>query len=110
MGKHTITIDDSLYNDISEYCKINGLKINAYCNSLLKREHNMSKFGDIPFGVFGDVNDKKETNSVVITENNPVLVEETKQIEKETTEVNIASESDVLIQDKKDIKPKKRRL
>jgi len=111
MGKHTITIDDTLYNNISEYCKLNGLKINTYCNSLLKNGHNMAKFGDIPFGVFNNAHNTEEVENI-ITENKPIVVEETTQIETATNEVNISSETEVAIQDreKQNIKPKKRRL
>ena len=51
MSKHSISIDDKLYEEISEYCKLNSLKINAFCNKLLKNGLNTEKYGDIPFGM-----------------------------------------------------------
>lgn len=54
MRKHYITVDDKLYEDIASYCKLNNLKVNAYCCDLLKREHNITKYGDIPFGVIDE--------------------------------------------------------
>lgn len=51
MSKHTIVItDDKLYNDIVDYCKINGEKINSFCQRILKEQLSIEKYGDTPFG------------------------------------------------------------
>jgi len=48
---HSITIsDDNLYNQISKYCKENGLKLNIFCTNLLKSAFRTEQYGDIPFG------------------------------------------------------------
>lgn len=51
MSKHSISIDDKLYEEIAEYCKLNSLKISTFCNDLLRNGLNNEKYGDIPFGV-----------------------------------------------------------
>lgn len=50
MEKHSILINGDLYEDISSYCKTNGLKINAFCEKMLKQLFMTEKYGDIPFG------------------------------------------------------------
>ena len=58
MSKHTIVItDDKLYNDIVDYCKINGEKITSFCQRILKEQLSIEKYGDTPFG---DINITKE--------------------------------------------------
>lgn len=51
MANHSISINENLYNDIRQYCELNGLKINVFCCDLLKKGLNTIKYGDIPFGV-----------------------------------------------------------
>ena len=48
---HNISIDDDLYSDIKQYCKLNNIKISIFCNDLIKKYFNNLKYGDIPFGV-----------------------------------------------------------
>jgi len=48
---HSITINEDLYNEIKEYCDLNGLKPSNLCNELLKKSLTELKYGDIPFGV-----------------------------------------------------------
>jgi hypothetical protein len=51
MSKHFITItDENLYNDIVEYCKLNGEKINNFCQRIIKEQLLIVKYGDTPFG------------------------------------------------------------
>ena len=51
MSKHFITItDENLYNDIIEYCKLNGEKVNDFCQRILKEQLLIIKYGDTPFG------------------------------------------------------------
>lgn len=60
---HSITItDDKLYEQISGYCKLNGLKMNVFCTNLLKKNFKTEQFGDVPFGVMIDT----ETSSFEI--------------------------------------------
>ena len=51
MANHTITINENLYNEIKQYCDLNGLKPSVLCNDLLKKGITELKYGDIPFGV-----------------------------------------------------------
>ena len=58
---HNIKISDSLYKELSGYCKLNSLEINDYAENLLKEALLKEKYGDIPFGVIGDehINEEK---------------------------------------------------
>ena len=47
----TVKIKDKLYNEISEFCKINSIPIVEYVNEKLKAAIINDKYGDIPFGV-----------------------------------------------------------
>lgn len=55
---HSISLSDKLYNEIKEYCDLNGLKPSVLCNDLLKKGLTELKYGDIPFGVIK--NDRTE--------------------------------------------------
>ena len=50
---NTVQIEDELYNDIKEYCKLNKLKIGSYINKILKKSFLVEKYGDTPFTNFG---------------------------------------------------------
>ena len=50
MVKKSISIDEKLYSEIKEYCKLNGLKLNEFVESLLRKTFTLEKFGDVPFG------------------------------------------------------------
>lgn len=45
-----VEIEKKLYSDIKEYCKINGLVIKDFINSLLKQAFTIEKYGETPFG------------------------------------------------------------
>lgn len=49
MSKHSVLIDEILYNDIKEYCELNGLKTSEFINQQLKDAFLMEKYGDAPF-------------------------------------------------------------
>lgn len=48
----TVQIEDELYNDIKEYCKLNKLKIGSFINEILKKSFLVEKYGDTPFTNF----------------------------------------------------------
>lgn len=48
---HSITITDSLYNELKEYCDLNNIKVSNLCGDLLKKGINELKYGEIPFGI-----------------------------------------------------------
>lgn len=50
MVKKSISIDEKLYSEIKEYCELNGLKLNEFVESLLRKTFTLEKFGDVPFG------------------------------------------------------------
>lgn len=49
---NTVQIEDELYNDIKEYCKLNKLKIGSFINEILKKSFLVEKYGDTPFTNF----------------------------------------------------------
>ena len=54
-----VNIDNELYNEIKDYCRINNLKIGAYINQLLKKAFMIDKYGETPFKK-ENKNEKKE--------------------------------------------------
>ena len=79
MGKHSVQItDDNFYNELCEYCKINGLKISSFVTDLLKKQFLIEQYGDIPFGKMEEIkpiliNDHKIPDEMlpVINQDNP---------------------------------------
>lgn len=47
--KHSVSINEELYNDIKEYCELNNLKIISFINNLLNNAFLTEKYGDAPF-------------------------------------------------------------
>lgn len=58
-----VEIEQKLYNDIKQYCKLNGLVIKDFVNKLLKKAFTVEKYGEKPFS----------TNEVVSTPYIPTL-------------------------------------
>lgn len=112
MAKHYITIEDDLYEDIVNYCKLNNLKINSYCCNLLRKEHNMSKYGDIPFGIIGGnddiVENLPESGTSSSDYDTAVNTNETVNDIVIETKPEIKEEQEIVTEEI--IKPKKRRL
>jgi len=52
-------IDKKLYNEIKEYCELNGIKTKEYIHSLLSKAFMADKYGERP-GVVVFKQDKKE--------------------------------------------------
>lgn len=51
MAKHSIQIiDENFYNELSDYCKLNGLKISSFATDMLKKQFMIEQYGDTPFG------------------------------------------------------------
>ena len=44
----TVNIEDKLYEDIREYCKLNKLTISVFVNDLLKKNFMVEKYNDAP--------------------------------------------------------------
>lgn len=63
-----ITIKESLYKKLKDYCNLNGIDIESFCNNAIDKELMEQKYGDIPFGVIGK-EEKKELPSIHIEEN-----------------------------------------
>lgn len=51
MAAHSVLINNDLYQEIKEYCDLNGIKPSILCNDLLKKALTELKYGDIPFGI-----------------------------------------------------------
>ena len=73
-------IDKKLHNEIKEYCKLNGLKMNEFINHLIKKSFNIEKYGLSPFSPRNDmfVPEEKE---VVIVDKVPTVIDEETTIE-----------------------------
>lgn len=44
-----VEIENKLYSEIKEYCKLNGLVIKDFINKLLKKAFTIEKYGEKPF-------------------------------------------------------------
>lgn len=96
-------LDNELYKNISEYCKLNKIKINRYITDLLQKYHMIEVYGDVPFGSFETSNFEKTNENIQEIINIPEEKEET--IIKEDIKVE-----EPVIKDIINVKPKKRRL
>ena len=45
---HTVNIEDKLYEEIREYCRLNKLTISVFVNDLLKKNFMVEKYDDAP--------------------------------------------------------------
>lgn len=54
--------DNKLYDQIVEYCKINGLKVSNFITEMVRKQFMIEKYGDTPF----------TTYETTIINNNPV--------------------------------------
>ena len=43
-----VNIDDKLYQEIREYCRLNKLTISVFVNDLLKKNFMVEKYDDAP--------------------------------------------------------------
>lgn len=62
MGKNVQIDDDNLHRKISDYCKINDLKISKFVTEMLRRQFMIEQYGDTPF----------TTYETTVINNNPV--------------------------------------
>lgn len=46
-----VEIENKLYSEIKEYCKLNGLVIKDFINKILKKAFTIEKYGDKPFSI-----------------------------------------------------------
>lgn len=44
----TVNIEDKLYGEMKEYCKLNNLTVTSLVNDLLKEGFSVKKYGDMP--------------------------------------------------------------
>lgn len=52
MGKNIQIDDNDLYRKISDYCKINGLKISKFVTEMLRKQFMIEQYGDTPFTTY----------------------------------------------------------
>jgi hypothetical protein len=52
MGKNIQIDDNDLYRKISDYCKINNLKISKFVTEMLRRQFMIEQYGDTPFTTY----------------------------------------------------------
>lgn len=62
MGKNIQIDDNDLYRKISDYCKINDLKISKFVTEMLQKQFMIEQYGDTPF----------TTYETTVINNNPV--------------------------------------
>ena len=62
MGKNIQIDDNDLYRKISDYCKINDLKISKFVTEMLRKQFMIEQYGDTPF----------TTYETTVINNNPV--------------------------------------
>lgn len=78
-------IDKKLHDEIKEYCKLNGLKITQFINTLLKRAFMIEKYGDSPFQrneyfptpIFVEESLKEEKKDDILTDKVEEIIPET---------------------------------
>ena len=61
----TIGVNEDLYNEILEYCKLNKITIKDFSEKALKNSLMLEKYGDIPFGGFKEFPKVKEPEHIV---------------------------------------------
>ena len=66
-------IDKKLYEEIKEYCKLNGLKPSEYVNALLKKAFMEDKYGAAPFKKEVTFVGNKKFDEAVIAEINEII-------------------------------------
>lgn len=49
--KHSVSIDEQLYQEIKDYCELNDLKINHFVEEILRKQFLIEKYGDTPFSI-----------------------------------------------------------
>lgn len=78
--KHSIQIDEKIYNSLKSYCDLNGLKISDFACKLIKNGLSIEKYGNIPFGnVLGS--EITEYSSVTESTNCEVITDKISEIE-----------------------------
>lgn len=89
----TVQIEDKLYSNIKEYCKLNNLPIGSFINSILKKSFLIEKYGDTPFTNF----DKKIVGNI----------EEIPESEQDVTDNHFSEtlDEDKLIEVPNELKP-----
>lgn len=98
MKTNKVKIDEKLYSNIFEYCKINGLEIEEYVNNLLKKNFMIDKYGERPSysqqvivsnEPVKNIEEVIEENNIQTSEKNSVCATEEKVIETIEHEENI---------------------
>ena len=82
-----ITIEDTLYEGIKDYCELNGLNTNKFINSLIKDAFMKEKYGTAP-PFFKKKEEPKEEPKVEEIKKEPPKEEPKKVEEPETQEDN----------------------
>ena len=118
-----VEIEQKLYNDIKQYCKLNELVIKDFINKLLKKAFTIEKYGERPFVYLNSVpvdkcvpNKKHEMELPNEYPYNTVIVTPT-EIQTEIMETvdehdfELLSDNDsTIVEPKKENKSKKRKL
>ena len=74
MSKHSIVItDDNLFYNITEYCRLNELKIGQFVTDMLKKQFAIEQYGDVPFTVYKKQKTEEKQIEVKNIEFEPVV-------------------------------------
>ena len=71
-----ISIPDGLHSDITEYCRLNGLKISQFCSEILSEGLSIAKYGDTPFTSY-DKSPIREEEKTILTAPDDMIVLQT---------------------------------
>lgn len=108
-------LDKRLYEEIGEYCKLNGLKTRDFIHKILKEAFLKEKYGETPFFIKNNniENEKVVEENATIEDTKPepleIVIEKTEiinenaEVNSETTENNIETEEKEIIQIEKEI-------
>lgn len=119
-GYHSIRISEKIYNEIKEYCILNGIKFIDFVNNLLENALRKEKYGEVPSIFSNESNNEEHRENLLENKNDDVEI--TKKAQENTNIVSeeIRIENDPIsiesvITQKEDInnkiaKPTKRRL
>lgn len=94
----SISIDLNLFNEISDYCKLNNIKISAAIENMLRKQFLIEKWGEIP-QIFAE-------KQVEIPKQEEIVIKPIEEIKETATEISDTNKEEKIIL----VKPSKRRL
>lgn len=81
-----IRIDKRLYEDIEQYCQVNGLDIGKYCTDVLRKQLTLDKYGDLN-EKFTPKEKQREDYKTNIIEPKPITKPKPKEMSESVVEI-----------------------